>query len=549
MTKTKSTKRALLLSALALLACVSMLVGSTFAWFTDNVTSAGNRIVSGVLTVDLLMDKDGTYTSIKNGTGDIFSEETGNGVLWEPGKTEIVYLAVANTGTLDLKYNILLNVTDGGLIGSLEYAVLDNVKKADMIAEDWEQLKSVAQTGDVQDGIMMAAPNGAIKANADPELARDYFALAVHMKEEAGNEYQDKHIVIDVTVQASQLASESDSFGNDYDTLATFQNGVYQLPPMSGTTQPENDGTFEWTNENNTFTISGFAEDDVDVSADPASTGSDIVALAGNGKTVVTYDIKVDGQIPGSPVNVRMFLGKGLTNVQVFHEEDPIAITYDSLTGMVEFETRTFSLYSFAFSTLGLLPLANVQMMSPAELAAVTPEDVIVATLPNLGLSDSEAKPLETGYIFTAIETAEEAAAGKYANWHADFAVTFDGNVPTGSAALAGQYDDFSTSWFAFEAFDVDESDGIDGIPANQTFRLLEAFAEINYTELCRSIKVFRCGAYSLNDQVQGVTMTVELRLYETYPAGECPEDHYGHYSVNCETGNYETVGVYHYTF
>ena len=54
MTKTKSTKRALLMSALALLMCVSMLIGSTFAWFTDSVTSAGNTIQSGTLKVDLV---------------------------------------------------------------------------------------------------------------------------------------------------------------------------------------------------------------------------------------------------------------------------------------------------------------------------------------------------------------------------------------------------------------------------------------------------------------------------------------------------------------
>ena len=53
MTKTKSTKRALLMSALALLMCVSMLIGSTFAWFTDSVTSAGNKIQAGTLQVDL----------------------------------------------------------------------------------------------------------------------------------------------------------------------------------------------------------------------------------------------------------------------------------------------------------------------------------------------------------------------------------------------------------------------------------------------------------------------------------------------------------------
>ena len=53
MTKQKSTKRALLLSALSLLMCVSMLIGSTFAWFTDSVTSAGNKIQAGTLKIDL----------------------------------------------------------------------------------------------------------------------------------------------------------------------------------------------------------------------------------------------------------------------------------------------------------------------------------------------------------------------------------------------------------------------------------------------------------------------------------------------------------------
>ena len=53
MTKQKSTKRALLMSALALLMCVSMLIGSTFAWFTDSVTSAGNKIQAGTLDIEL----------------------------------------------------------------------------------------------------------------------------------------------------------------------------------------------------------------------------------------------------------------------------------------------------------------------------------------------------------------------------------------------------------------------------------------------------------------------------------------------------------------
>ena len=52
MNNKKSTKRALTSSILSLVLCIAMLIGSTFAWFTDNVTSANNKIQSGSLKVD-----------------------------------------------------------------------------------------------------------------------------------------------------------------------------------------------------------------------------------------------------------------------------------------------------------------------------------------------------------------------------------------------------------------------------------------------------------------------------------------------------------------
>ena len=73
MMKTKRTKRALLLSALALLACISMLVGSTFAWFTDSVTSSSNKIVAGKLDVQLFLDNGDGYEDISNATESIFN--------------------------------------------------------------------------------------------------------------------------------------------------------------------------------------------------------------------------------------------------------------------------------------------------------------------------------------------------------------------------------------------------------------------------------------------------------------------------------------------
>ena len=232
MTKS-NTKRALLSSVLAMILCLGLLIGTTFAWFTDSVTSSGNKIKAGTLDVDLLMGTAvNTYTSIadKNaaifGANSLVAQNNPADTLWEPGKTQIVYLAVENKGNLDLKYNIALNVVDGGLIGSLEYAIIDGAKYGDIDVNNvnsWAALKANAQTGDVVAGTTVAAPNGAITVAEKIE----YFALAVHMKEDADNKYQGKDITIDVTVLATQLASEYDSFGSSYDMYAKYDVDIW----------------------------------------------------------------------------------------------------------------------------------------------------------------------------------------------------------------------------------------------------------------------------------------------------------------------------------
>ena len=51
MTNRKSVKRALVASIMAIMLCAVMLVGTTFAWFTDTASSAVNKIQSGNLDV------------------------------------------------------------------------------------------------------------------------------------------------------------------------------------------------------------------------------------------------------------------------------------------------------------------------------------------------------------------------------------------------------------------------------------------------------------------------------------------------------------------
>ena len=98
----KNTKKSLLTSALCLLLCMSMLVGTTFAWFTDEVKSGNNIIAAGNLDVNLYWSTNGADWTPVDADTNVFK----TGTLWEPGHTEVVYLKVVNEGTLALKYNL-----------------------------------------------------------------------------------------------------------------------------------------------------------------------------------------------------------------------------------------------------------------------------------------------------------------------------------------------------------------------------------------------------------------------------------------------------------
>ena len=201
MTK-KSTKRALLSSVMALFLCLTMLLGTTFAWFTDSVTSGSNIIQSGTLDVDLV-DEQGNSME-----GQIIEFVAADGraqdlILWEPGctyKTEPVY--VVNKGNLDLKYNILVNgiVGDAKLLEVIEWTVTIDGVEIDMYT--------------YENKLLAGEKSGAI-------------VLTGHMKETAGNEYMNLTASgISISVFATQLTSENDSFDNQYDKDATYYDAL-----------------------------------------------------------------------------------------------------------------------------------------------------------------------------------------------------------------------------------------------------------------------------------------------------------------------------------
>lgn len=221
----KSTKRALLTSVVALILCFTMLLGTTYAWFTDSVTSSGNKIVSGTLDVQLWMytgtdvQSDGMtagYADISDSTSPIFGEgsiaQNNNAeTLWEPGKTQVAYLAIKNNGNLDLKYTVGLNVQNVSkdLYEVMEYAIVPDAQ--------YNSVTSWTSGNSVVEGTQSVSGDVALKVGET-----HYFALVIHMDEEAGSEYMGGQVSFDLTVLATQLNSESDAFNSDYDKDAAY---------------------------------------------------------------------------------------------------------------------------------------------------------------------------------------------------------------------------------------------------------------------------------------------------------------------------------------
>ena len=233
----KSKKSALLMSFTSLLLCFAMLVGSTFAWFTDTATTGVNKIVAGNLDVELLMYDGTKYANISKEPAPIFGSATSTvaqnnnlDTLWEPGKTQVAYLAIKNEGNLDLKYQVALNVinpADGkDLYQVMQYAIVPDKRGTDPVPA-WTTGKTVTPGAQIVSGTNTdgADPVGVKLLHGETH----YFALLVHMDGNAGNKYQNGKVEFDLTVYATQLNSESDSFNNEYDKNAKYDKG--DAPP------------------------------------------------------------------------------------------------------------------------------------------------------------------------------------------------------------------------------------------------------------------------------------------------------------------------------
>ena len=424
MTNMKATKRALISSVFALVLCFAMLLGTTYAWFTDEVTSEGNIIQSGTLDIEMAFADGKAALDAETDWADAADAPIFNYDNWEPGYVDAKHIQVTNVGTLAVKYQ--MRIIANGAVSTLAEVIDVYYFAEGQQLTDRTDLQTGVKLGTLAE--LMGGTNNISTQVAGTLMPKGQagdqvtMTFALVMQETAGNDYQNLSIGSSFSIQliATQYTYETDAFDNQYDADADFA-------PMD----------------------------------DPKA------------------------------------------NVSELNED--------------------------ALNNINIYEWGN--------------------------LNTPLATGLDTGYCFLPNETYEQSLASESSWYHADFFVYADNDVAAESIILAGYYAEFakyidfeSNQWIGLIA-NVDTQAG-----AENGVRLLGdgmSGVTVAYNEICKYANDgigFLCGAKNLSADNIGTTITVELRLYETYSEEEALEL-FGEKSHNYETGEYEVVGTFTYTF
>ena len=243
----KNVRRSLLTSSVSLLLCFVMLIGTTFAWFTDVATSANNIIKTGNLDVSMYWNTD-NGTEWKNAEG-INAEPIFDYHNWEPGYTEVRYIKVKNEGDLAFQYRMYIDPT--GVVGELADVidvyydvVTDNNGFA--VPVSFSNMGSLQRLGTLRNVISedISIPGGVLLPAGETEngcySGEVVICVAFHMQESANNHYQGESIgdSFGITLHATQYSYEKDSFGTEYDSDAKWPEkpvNLYATKNINGT--------------------------------------------------------------------------------------------------------------------------------------------------------------------------------------------------------------------------------------------------------------------------------------------------------------------------
>ena len=513
----KRTKKSLLTSSIAFVLFLSMFIGTTFAWFTDTAVSEGNVIQSGNLDIDLMK---GTKTA----TQWVWESTDGRAIFeyenWEPGYTTTAVLAVQNNGNLSARWQakVRLNGTPTILADVIDVYVTsyhnESSVRPDFNDGTWEKLGSVS---DILNNDGMLLEGGIIEPGH-----RQPILVALHMREDAGNEYQgmDLGANFDIVVIATQAPSESDSFDNTYDdnAVADFFPGFQGGSAIVGVTTDDQGVTTEVVTMNG-GDASAVIPAGVQM-ADGATALKLNVSLKGNSDANVqlgesekmqSLDVHIDGVAAGNTtpmlITLEGYLTPGINTgaLKMYHVENGATVvmtqvanptnhnefSYDPASGDVTLALASFSEvavvadtnnpwdgetvnYLWYNASATELTIYNADQLAAfgaivdgkAESIGIAQDNFAGKTVKlanNIYLSNQLFDPIGWGYVNTGWN--RDKVDGKV------FQGTFDGNGKT-------IFDLYQSGW------DLEETNGTDYTYTNCGFGLFAAASNATFKDL-----------------------------------------------------------------
>lgn len=374
MRERRATKRALLTSIMALVMCVVMLVGTTFAWFTDTATANVNTIKAGNLKLGLEMatawDGSGNPTAWAEARGKTLSflrmkddgtVEQNADILWEPGATyRLPELYVSNAGNLNLKYKVQIT----GIETNRTPTSTPNLN--DVI--DWTITYG---------GTNLSGSSDEYVLNAN-ESNKDVIKISGTMKTSANNDYQGLSIDgVAVTVYATQMTGEYDSSKNNYDEDAQYPvyaaaavevnasgETINEVKLVSGETHSSGNPVAAATVPAGAKVDSGTTQ--LELVIEDAETPANFT-VSNTQIAPKTLDISMNGLDAANDqlIKVEFYIEEGLQNVELFHNSSLMTACsalvdvdadqefyYDSATGLVTMLTKTFSPFTYTSDKL-----------------------------------------------------------------------------------------------------------------------------------------------------------------------------------------------------
>ncbi|MBP3592065.1 MAG: hypothetical protein J6K14_06225 [Clostridia bacterium] len=384
----RNAGRSLFMSVIALLLCFSMLLGLTWAWFTDSATSDRNTIEAGNLDVELEYRKDGGAWKTVDENTNVFKN-----AKWEPGYTEVVYLRVTNAGTLALKYLLsvkILEETASINVNGVAFRLSDFIKigGVDDVQTPYAS-RSEAKTAATG---VKGLREGYTKVDRLAKNEADYVALVLYIPESVGNEANAKKgeatpkIDLGLRLVATQVDEEGDSFGSDFDKEVGFP--ALRLPgSITESVSTDADGKLanDVVIKDADETIVAEVPEDVQLTEQAGELSFSVSEMESSGANITladkeilrSLDVHIEGVATTNTVPIRitikqaMMPGLNLGNFTLYHVEGGIRVAMTRVASLAELDAHNEFVYDPATGDviLSMATFSEVAIVADTENA------------------------------------------------------------------------------------------------------------------------------------------------------------------------------------